>query len=401
LNETRSSGSCSRLSRRRFLTLALKSIAGSAAAGGVLSSCRDAQTTPHAQPEAPVATAPGNATAIGAAPASPTPAPEPAATLATAPTPTPTSLPEMSTPQPDLVTRAPDGISRVVRTRHAHVWDEDVLSAEALQHMIARSITALTGVDDARAAWAALFAPDERIAIKVNAFRNSLIWTHVPLVTAVTDALQDAGIPAENILIFDYLTSELEEAGFSVNREDQGVRCYGTDSAYTGGFQIVGTQIELSDCLLGCDALINMPVLKAHMLAGLTFALKNHYGTLRTPQNFHAGTRINHGMAELNALAPIKDRTRLVIGDALTACLRYGNAWPYWKPDYTGDAILMSFDPVATDAVALDMLATLMRDNSISSDFALRTATPWLEHATEIGLGTHRLDEINIQELLL
>ena len=133
----------------------------------------------------------------------------------------------------------------------------------------------------------------------------------------------------------------------------------------------------------------------------LTFAIKNHYGTLRTPQGFHSGTLINHGIGELNALAPIKDRTRLVIGDALTACLRYRNSFPYWAPDYTGDSITMSFDPVATDAVALDMLAGMMRENDVSTDFALSRAAPWLEYATEIGLGTHRLEEIDLQELVL
>ena len=380
--------------------LALNAVAGGAAVSGALAGCRSEQPAPALQPEPTDA---ANSAPTGIAPAVETPTAEPSATPSPTrtPTPIPTPLPEIDVKHPELITRAPDGVSRVVRTRHGSVWNEDTLSPESLQQMVARSITALTGMDDARAAWSALFAPDERIAIKVNAFRNSVIWTHVPLVTAVTDALQDAGVPAENILIFDYLTSELEEAGFAVNHDGPGVRCYGTDTNYTGGFQIVGTQIELSDCLLGCHALINMPVLKSHMLAGLTFALKNHYGTLRTPQNYHNGTRINHGMGELNALAPIKERTRLVIGDALTACLRYGSAWPYWKPDYTGDAITMSFDPVATDAVALDMLTTLMRENDVNPDFALRTAAPWLEHATELGLGTHRLDEIQLQELVL
>jgi hypothetical protein len=95
----------------------------------------------------------------------------------------------------------PDAASRVVQTRGQGVWEGDALSPAVLRRMLDTSITKLTGLTDPRDAWAALFSPDDKIAIKVNAFRNSLIWTHVPLVTAVTDSLIEAGIPAEQITL--------------------------------------------------------------------------------------------------------------------------------------------------------------------------------------------------------
>ena len=105
----------------------------------------------------------------------------------------------------------PDVASKVVHTHHTGVWtviptagsladsaeENDLLAPEALREMLDASITELTGLKKARDAWAVLFSPEERVAIKVNTFRNGLIWTHVPLVIAVTDSLQDAGIPAE------------------------------------------------------------------------------------------------------------------------------------------------------------------------------------------------------------
>jgi hypothetical protein len=294
----------------------------------------------------------------------------------------------------------PDVSSKVVHAHHAGVWDGESLVPGALRQMLDASITDLTGLNDAREAWAALFRPDERIAIKVNAFRNSIIWTHAPLVQAVTDSLQDAGIPAEQIVIFDYYTSELEEAGYQVNVDGPGVRCYGTDNDYSSGWQIVGARVNLSDVLLSCNALINMPVLKSHMLSGMTFALKNHYGTIRSPGSFHGG-RIKDGMGELNMLPPIKDRTRLVIGDVLTACLRYGGSWPYWKPDWTGDSILMSFDPLAHDAVGFDMLKRLLAEDGVNTSRHVNMATPWLESAAEMGLGTNDLQQIDLKEMEL
>ncbi|MCP4594343.1 MAG: DUF362 domain-containing protein [bacterium] len=262
--------------------------------------------------------------------------------------------------------------------------------------MLDATITQLTGLDDVTAAWAALFSPSERVAIKVNAFRNSLIWTHVPLVMAVTERLQEAGVPAEQIVIFDYYTSELETAGYPVNEDGPGVRCYGDDYRYTDGWEVAGRNIQLSDILLGCDALINMPVLKAHMIAGVSFAMKNHYGSIRNPAGLHPN--IGPVMAELNALPPIKERTRLVIGDVLTASLTTRNSFPYWESDWTGDSILMSFDPVAHDTVGLETLIQLKTDDGGNPTAMMNMAVPCMESGAEVGLGTNDPNNIDLVE---
>lgn len=324
-----------------------------------------------------------------------TPTHTPPPTSTSAPTTTPTAIPTaMPTGTPTV---AP---STVVHTHHAGVWDGEALVPEAIRQMLDASIKELTGLDDAGTAWASLFDPGERIAIKVNAFRNSIIWTHVPLVMAVTECLQEAGVPAEQIVIFDYYTSELETAGYPVNEDEPGVRCYGTDSNYTAGWQLVGLDIRLSDILLNCDALINMPILKAHMISGITFAMKNHYGTFDRPSFFHQ-PRIARAIAELNALPPIRDHTRLIIGDVLEACLRYANSWPYWSPDWTGDSILMSFDPIAHDTVGLQMFSQLLTDNGGDPAVATSWANPWLENGAQLGLGTNDPDNIELVEVSL
>ncbi len=370
----------SRLSRRTFLV--------SAAAAALATACQAQETvapTPTLEPTATVE-----------------PTPEPTATRRP-PTPTPTIAPTPTTDVrvPELVQDYDRLIGKVVRTHHKGVWDGENLTPAALRAMIDASITSLTGLNDASEAWRALFDPDERIAIKVNAFRNSVIWTHVPLVTALTDSLQQAGIPAENMVVFDYYTSELETAGFAVNRDGPGVRCYGTDSAYTGGWRVADTSAELSDVLLSCDALINVPVLKSHMLAGLTFALKNHYGTISRPDRFHGSKGLGRGLPELNALAPIRDRTRLIVGDMLSACLRYRNAFPYWSADWQGDSILMSFDPVAHDAVGFGVLSEALTQDGGNARSLEGMSAPWFATAVELGLGTDDPARIDLKEIEL
>ena len=73
----------------------------------------------------------------------------------------------------------------------------------------------------------------------------------------------------------------------------------------------------------------------------------------------------------------------MIVGDALTACLRYKGAYPYWTSDRMGDSILTSFDPVAVDTIALQTLGQFLTDEGDETrSVRLETAaTPCLEGA--------------------
>jgi uncharacterized protein (DUF362 family) len=287
----------------------------------------------------------------------------------------------------------PDVPSKVVRAQHGGVWDGEALAPGALRHMLDASITELTGLNDARAAWSALFAPDERIALKVNTIRSSSYWTHVPLVTAVTECLQEAGIPAEQIFVFDRATNELKDAGYAINKDGPGVRCYGTGTEYSGGWMVNDRDVEFSNILLSCHALINIPTLKQHGMGGISFAMKNHYGSFSRPRAFHS--RIWEAIPQLNALPPIADRTRLIVGDAL-AVVKRG-----WHTAAPGDSILVSYDPVAHDAIGLQIYEEAMNAEGIKVATDRNAALLWLENATKLGLGTHNSDDIDLKEIVL
>lgn len=391
------------VSRRKFIKLA--------AMAGLLAGCGSTQQAAAPPPQSPTTAAPiappPTATSFPTHTPTPTHTTVPTSPPTAPPTEPTTSAPSPTVPpaptayRPEAIKIYPDGPSKVVHTHHTGVWDGENLVPDAIGQMLDASIIELTGLNDVREAWAALFDPSERVAIKVNAFRNSLIWTHVPLVMAVTERLQDAGIPTDQIVIFDYYTRELETAGYAVNQDGPGVRCYGTDSNYTTGWQIVGSGLRLSDVLLSCQALINMPILKAHSLAGMSFAMKNHYGSISSPQNFHYGARIESGLAELNALPPIRDRTRLIVGDMLTASLEVRAAFPYWVTDWTGDSILMSFDPVAHDTIGLEFLGQRLTEAERNPQAGVRRATPWLRNGAELGLGTNDVEHIELVETTL
>ena len=362
------------LSRREFLRLSAAGLTGLAGAR-LLSACGAAPTV------LPTATS------------SPTATSAPIATSTTAPTAVPTVNPSRAA-LPALMRFFPVAPSTVVRTHHTGVWSDKTLVPGALRQMLDASITRLTGLNGARDAWAALFKPGERILIKVNTFSNSLIWTHVPLVQAVTDSLVAAGIPADHITIFDYTSGELTTGGFTINTDNPGVRCTGMDGNYSASTTPVGTsKVKLANILKDSDALINIPILKSHMLAGVTFAMKNHYGSFSFPDLLHGNDM--RGVAALNALPEIKDRTRLIVGDALSANLHYASYYPYWKEDWVGDSIFMSFDPVAHDTLGLKLLTSELEKAGDDPTALVEMATPALKYAVELGLGTN--DPANMQ----
>ena len=288
----------------------------------------------------------------------------------------------------------PDTQSKVVHTHHAGAWENDELVTEVLDEMLDASITELTGLNDVAEAWAALFSPGERVAIKINSVEDSRFFTRVPLVLAVSDRLQEVGIPAEQIIIFDRHTVELERHDFPVNKDGPGVRCYGTDFKYTSGWSLMGNDVMLSDLLLSCHALINMPAIKQHGGSGISFGMKNHFGTFDIPGTFH-GDRLGRAIAELNALPPIKDRTRLIIGDALAVSTRS------WYTGVPGDSILMSFDPVAHDTVGLQLYREVMVSEGLNASRAIGLATQWLKNGAELGVGTNDPDNLELVEVVL
>lgn len=393
------------LSRRDFLHLTAAGL-GALAGGPLLSACGQIPTSAAATPmlpstqsaatTAPIPTATQTATPSGAG----SPSPSPSATVPPSPVPMATATSAAArivvkpSVRPEIMKFFPAQPSKVIQTHHAGVWANKTLVPGALKQMLDASITRLTGLSGARDAWAALFKPGERIVIKVNTFRNSLIWTHAPLVLEVTRSLVNAGIPAEQITIFDYQSAELSTAGYSINVDNPGVRCTGMDDNYSAdSTNVLNKKIKLASLLKDCDALINIPVLKSHMMSGITFAMKNHYGSIYYPDLLHGDNM--RGVAALNALPEIKDRTRLVIGDALTANLRYTYSFPYWKEDWIGDSIFMSFDPVAHDSMGLKLLTRELEKAGDDPASVIGMATPALQYAVELGLGTN--DPANMQ----
>jgi uncharacterized protein (DUF362 family) len=205
--------------------------------------------------------------------------------------------------------------------------------------------------------WKRLVGSYRNIGLKVNTIAGKGLSTHVSLVDAICERLQQAGIQAGNIIIWDRTNRELETAGFKISTDSTRVRCFGSDSIGYEDLQLShGTvNTRLSKILTQhCDLVINVPILKDHEMAGVTLAMKNMYGVIQNPQDQHGGG-CNPYVADLNMIPSIRNKVRFVIADAFTGQYEGG---PGFKPQYTWnhDTLIVGQDPVAVDHVGWQII---------------------------------------------
>lgn len=260
-----------------------------------------------------------------------------------------------------------------------------------VREMVDEALTALGGA----APWRTLlpdFVPGMRVGIKVNVL-NELCPTSVPLVKALVGSLS-AGLELDprDIIVWDRRLDELERAGFT--SESVGATVMGTvnsmgDSRGPGYGEpicgmVAGKAPRLSRILTELtDLTLNCPVLKTHAICGVTAALKNVYGVIDIPGEYHRN--LSSALPALYQLPPVRSRFRLALVDALVAVTTGGTSSP---PDTVPRRILLSADPVATDAYALALVEKLRAEKEIGLPPVDRSVMGWLEKAAAEGLGT-------------
>jgi uncharacterized protein (DUF362 family) len=289
------------------------------------------------------------------------------------------------------------GKSRVVQIRNRSVFTQEnkVNSAIALE-MLTAGMLHLTGTATPDEAWKALFKPDDVVGIKINALGGRQIATRPAVVDAVAAGLASAGIPQENIIIWDRLSGELEKAGYILNTSDSGVKCFGTDKGYDLEPEIIGSIGSCFSSIVSsrCTALINIPVLKDHDLSGVSLSLKNFYGAIHNPNKYH-DNNCDPYIADLNSHPYIKDKLRLVICDALTMQYQGG---PSYKPQWSSTCctLLLSRDPVAIDRIATILIEDERRKRGLPTLKDAARDPIHIATAARKGLGTDSLNSIEL-----
>jgi len=291
----------------------------------------------------------------------------------------------------------PDGKSRVViATDNAVLKGDSEIVQEVLEGMLDRAVAKFVNTKSASEGWKKLFKPSDVVGIKVNCLFGKGVSTRPEVAYAIVRGLKSAGVKEENIIIWDRSTGDLAKVCYKPNREGGGVKCYGDDNDWgevieRGAFKGRITKV-ISEKV---TAFVNAPILKTHGITGISCSLKNHYGSFDNPGNHH-DNNCNPAMADFSSIPMVKEKTRLVVADALRPQYDGG---PGMKADAQWNlySLMVSADPLAIDYRGLQIIQKKRQEAGLAA--IKPKVTGWLAAAQERGVGTcdpSRIEVVNV-----
>jgi uncharacterized protein (DUF362 family) len=284
---------------------------------------------------------------------------------------------------------APSSEARVVVVRAKKTltqgYDAD---RGALRAMLSAGLAVLAGTSDGVTALRRYLRAGQTVGLKVNGLAGRNAATHVELVEELSLLLQQMDIGGHQQIAFDRFASDLTASGFKLNQRGDGYRCVGNDGL---GYEDEPTVMPSSASRLArvlterVDVVVNLPVLKQHMLSGMSGALKNQFGCIHNPNKMHLD-KCDPYVAEVNALPAIRDKQRLIVMDALRPVVDKG---PSYQPGMgeVANALLFAVDPVAVDVVGLEMLEDLRRRRGLPPLDKIDLAPTHIQTSAKMGLG--------------
>lgn len=269
-----------------------------------------------------------------------------------------------------LLVKQPSKIFKVTRSDASSGLN---INNDVVKTMLHAAVKALTGEADIGKAYEALFPLLDlttKIAIKINSLAGSGLCTHPEVVEAIIDGLsqmKNSTFPLSNITVFDdRMESLMNSAGFPLKNNVNDYKVLSTfgetskfgDKNWGDTYHdISGSAQRLSKIAEEADYIINVPVLKDHNNAGITFSLKNFFGIVRNPSDLHTApsqtgkTWCDPYIAGVYKL--VVEKVKLIVGDAIFAAHKGG---PSTAPTFILNSILVSTDPVAMDMYALKLI---------------------------------------------
>lgn len=263
--------------------------------------------------------------------------------------------------------------ARIIDVRSERALPNGAVDGLYIRQMLDHAIQRLTDTRRVTAGWRRILGNSERIVLKFNSVGGDLLATNAPLADVLLDALDEAGYPRKRVLV-------VEVAGEPAARGTRAV-----PKGWTGGIDVAGNPDQLAAYFDYADAVINVPLLKTHRIAGISGALKNlSHAIVRQPARYHANGCAPY-VAHVIGNPKVSAKIKLNLVNALRLVVRNGpDPRPEDVIDYGG--LLLGYDPVATDTVGLAILASERRRLGRTEHLLV----PSLASAAELGVGRWR-----------
>ena len=123
----------------------------------------------------------------------------------------PPAPPPVATPAPP----PPRTLSPVIWAENPEVVQRFSVNGEMARQMVDAALLKLTSASDLGTAWTRLgITPQDVVGIKITTMGGQLLSTHRPIVQAICDGLQKAGVPPSQIIIWDKDALDMRSAGY-------------------------------------------------------------------------------------------------------------------------------------------------------------------------------------------
>jgi hypothetical protein len=317
----------------------------------------------------------------------------------------------------DEPTRPKSRVAIVTNPKSIANYDAD---AAEVARSLNRGLLALTGADSIEKAWRQFVAPTDVVGLKISTLGGAAFSTRHELVNAIVDGLRRAGVPPQQIVVWDRNAEAMKRARFApANSPDAPLRLatfpnegYDPDVFYESnlagklawddhdfGKTELSTRSYYSHILTKrITKLICLPMMTDSRDAGLAGALYTMAtGAVDNTRRF-AGrpAYFDPAAAEICANPVIHDKWRLTIADGLVAQYLGG---PNFHPQYCWHhaTLYLSADPVAVDALMLEEIEQ-MRKRFASP--AIGETASHIPTAAAYGLGesdTARIEKLALQ----
>lgn len=245
------------------------------------------------------------------------------------------------------------------------------------------------------------------------------IITHPGFIAGMLDALMQRGVPAARLVVAEGQSGEhpdaghtWEKCGYAPALRQRHVPLVPLNEQPTRSIEVPGGQVykhfPLYSQIVDCDFFFNVPVAKCHNLGCTTLAIKNLMGILGRPERHLCALqeidkpleegiwrqtdsglslfeeRFYHKLCDVVAALRHLDKPRLCVVDGLIG--RDGTAFN------EGDNYPLGWTLLGVNEVHVDAVGTyLMGLNPL--------VTPYLRVAAERGLGTNRIEDIELVDL--
>jgi hypothetical protein len=307
----------------------------------------------------------------------------------------------------DYLNHAPLGLRALASNKVVRVysskgtnWDfssgyyYDHIDQTEVYKMLDRGVRALSGTSTSQSAWQTIMAgyrSGDQVAIKVNNNNSGnasqgYLNTEPQIINAVISGLASIGVPQNDISVYDVSRNIIARQRNGVLDTYPDVNFVDRNNVTWDSTLVTGSfgEVRLPTVLTQSQHLINIHLMKMHSLATITGAMKNHLGSTSSPSTFHS--TMVEALGELNDNPHIKDKTRLIINEALFGSTSQGSKPHKFNnlelfPEETPNSIFLAFDPVAMDSVMYDFFY-YDRDGNIGPD-------TFLHGAADNGLGLH------------